>query len=196
MSYDHNKLINEIDNYTDTVFATLAFAHECRWNDSTKSIDAAVQVGLGRPMVGVQGREITPDIVIQRRPNLGTIAEVKHTFPPEREIARRDEIFRQLKNYDVDLKGWWTPSKSIEDHDLVLLTHFSHVIEAVDYLTVELAKRDIGAFRKKFAIISYIRSNQANSYFTLRRERSSCTIHIKNIMGTCVSRSCGSDNQR
>src|SRR5260370_22653565 len=152
MAYNHKKLREEIDNYSETVWATVAFAHECKWNDDTKKIDPSVRVGFGRPMTRPDKKEVTPDIVIQRRPDQGTVAEIKHTFPPTSEIERRQEIFTQLKNYDVDLTGWWTDSKQIENHDLVLLTHHSHVTHAVDCLTKDLAGTEVGTFVRNLAI--------------------------------------------
>lgn len=106
MAYSHKKLKEEIDNYNDTVWATAAFAHECSWNQSTKSIDDSVRTGIGRAMIRLNVTEVTPDIVIQRRPTEGILAEVKHTFPPQGEEGRRDEIFQQLKNYDAEMRGW------------------------------------------------------------------------------------------
>ncbi|SRR6266436_705470 len=170
MAYNHKKLREEIDNYSETVWATVALSHECKWNESTKIVDNSVQVGLGRPMTRPDKKEVTPDIVIQRRQDQGTVAEIKHTFPPSSEIERRNEIFEQLKNYDVDLLGWWTDSKRIENHDLVLLTHLSHATHAVDFLTRDLAGTQNGTFIRNLAIIGYYRSEQDQLYFTLKKE--------------------------
>lgn len=170
MSYNNQKLREEIDNYKDTVWATVAFAHECRWNDTAKSPDGSVKVGVGREMTRPDGTVVTPDIVIQKLPTQGTVAEVKHTFPAESQEARRKEIFEQLKAYDVDLRGWWTPTKEIAAHDLVLLTHESHVVDAMDYLTKSLAGTELGKFDHKLAIISYARIEQADLHFKLRKE--------------------------
>jgi hypothetical protein len=170
MAYNHKKLREEIDNYSETVWATVAFAHECRWNETTKTIDKSVKVGIGRPMTRPDKKEVTPDIVIQRRPDEGTAAEIKHTFPPSGEIERRKEIFEQLKNYDVDLLGWWTDSKRIKCHDLVLLTHLSHATHAVDFLTRDLAGTAISTFARNLAIVGYYRSEQDQLYFTLKKE--------------------------
>src|SRR5258708_3406552 len=142
MAYDHKKFREEVDTYIDTVWATVAFAHECKWDEANRCIDPSVKIGLGRPMMRPDKKEVTPDLVIQRRPNRGTTAEVKHTFPPSGAVERRQEIFTQLKSYDADLLGWWTASKKIEEHDIVLLTHHSHVIDAVDYGTKELAGKE------------------------------------------------------
>src|SRR5258708_3930627 len=130
MEYNHKKLQEEIDNYAETVWATIAFAHECRFDPDTKKLDPSVKYGLGKPMTRPDKKVVTPDLVVQRRKTQGIIAEVKHTFPPDPELERRREIFEQLKSYDVPLKGWWTESKEIEGHDLVLLTHMSHVVDA------------------------------------------------------------------
>jgi hypothetical protein len=121
-------------------------------------------------MIRPDEKEITPDVVIQRRGNEGTIAEVKHTFPPADDGSRRDLIFGQLKKYDVELRGWWTPSGIVERHDLVLLTHQSHVIDAVDHLTTSLAGKEIGTFERKVAIVGYVRMEQRELYFSLKKE--------------------------
>jgi hypothetical protein len=170
MPYNHQKLREEIDNYKETVWATVAFVHECRWSETSKCVDAGVRFGLGRPMTRTDASVVTPDAVIQRRPNQGTVAEVKHTFPPSDKYGRREEIFQQLKSYDDQLLGWWTQSKNIERHDIVLLTHSSHVVDAVDYLTKDLAGKKLGTFERPLAIVGYYRSEQNELYLTLKKE--------------------------
>jgi hypothetical protein len=170
MEYNHKKLIEKTDTYTDTVWATVAFAHESSWNPTAKQIDATVKSGAGRAMTRPDKKVVTPDIVIQRKPDEGITAEVKHVFPPESEVERRKKIFQQLKSYDVPLTGWWTATKEIANHDLVLLTHSSHVVEAVDFLTKDLAEEEEGKFDRNLAIISYSRSDQTETSIMLRRE--------------------------
>lgn len=171
MPYNNEKLRIEIDNYNDTVWATVAFVHECRWDAASKKLDDTIRFGLGRPMTKSDGKTVvTPDAVIQRRPNQGTVAEVKHTFPPSDQGDRRKEIFEQLKSYDDDLMGWWTSAKKIAKHDIVLLTHLTHAIEAVDYLTINLAGKAIGKFDRPLSIIAYARFEQNQLYVTLKKE--------------------------
>jgi len=170
MPYNHEQLRREIDNYTETVWATVVFVHECRWDAANKQLDGKIRYSLGRPMTRPDGKVVTPDAVIQRRPNQGTVAEVKHTFPPSDKDERRKEIFEQLKNYDDDLSGWWSPSKKIEQHDIVLLTHITHVVEAADYLRKDLSGQEIGNFKRPLAIIGYFRHEQNQLYVTLKKE--------------------------
>jgi hypothetical protein len=173
MEYKHKKLLEEIDTYTDTVWATLVFAHECSWNPTAKKLDATVKFGVGRSMTRPDKKVVTPDLVIQRRPEQGIVAEIKHVFPPASELGRRKEIFQQLKNYDVPLKVWWIETKEIDHHDLVLLTHTSHAVEAVDFLTKDLASEEEGKFERNLAIISYSRSDQNEPFILLRKEHGS-----------------------
>jgi hypothetical protein len=170
MEYKHKKLREEIDTYTDTVLATVVFTHECSWNPDTKRLDDTVKFGVGRSMTRPDKKVVTPDLVIQRRPEQGIVAEVKHVFPPASEVERRKEIFKQLKSYDVPLKVWWIETIEIDHHDLVLLTHTSHAVEAVDFLTTDLASEDEGKFERNLAIISYSRSDQSEPFILLRKE--------------------------
>jgi hypothetical protein len=173
MPYNHDELRKEIDNYNDTVWATVAFVNVCQWDAAKKGLDEKVRFGLGRPMNKTDSTVVTPDAVIQRRPSQGTVAEVKHTFPPSNSGDRRKEIFQQLKNYDDELTGWWTQSKKIKAHDIVLLTHITHVVEAADYLKTELPAAHIEPFKRHLAIIGYFRHEQAELYVTLKKEHGS-----------------------
>jgi hypothetical protein len=67
MEYKQKKLLKlkEIDTYTDAVWATVVFAHECSWNPDTKKIDNAVKFGVGRSMTRPDKKVVTPDLVIQ-----------------------------------------------------------------------------------------------------------------------------------
>lgn len=108
MPYDHSALQREIDNYQDTVWAIVAFVNECQWNVSQRRVDESVPYGIGKTMRrGADSQEVTPDAVVQKFDTQGIVAEVKHTFPPESEEDRRDEILGQLQKYDDDLHGWW-----------------------------------------------------------------------------------------
>jgi hypothetical protein len=168
MPYEHASLKREIDTYQDTVWAIVAFILECRWNPSDQSIDETIPVGVGRVFRKTDGSEVTPDLAVQRRPAEGIVAEVKATFPPEQSTDRRNEIFQQLKTYDDDLLGWWTNNGQIQRHDIVLLTHDTHVVEACDHLST-LDGTEIGTFDRNLAILGFYRTDQRETFLTLRK---------------------------
>lgn len=168
MAYDHQSLLRKIDTYTDTVSAVVAFTHECRWDRDKRVVNETIPFGVGRPMKNDEGHELTPDIVIQRRPTQGVVAEVKTTFPPDNTNNRRDKVFQQLKSYDVELFGWWSANGQVGRHDIVLLTHDSHAVDATDYFA-GLAGDETGRFERNLAIVGFYRSEQHHSYITLRK---------------------------
>jgi hypothetical protein len=77
------------------------------------------------------------------------------------------EKFQQIKKYDSDLKGWWTRSGRITNHDLVLLTHFFSSVDARDAYLEWTGKG--GVFSRRFAIVEFTYSQQGQNYFVLRR---------------------------
>ena len=77
-------------------------------------------------------------------------------------------MFRQLKTYDDDLLRWWGNNGQIERHDIVLLTHDTHVVEACDHLN-GLTGRDIGTFERNLAILGFYRTDQRETFITLRK---------------------------
>jgi hypothetical protein len=168
MAYEHQSLLREIDTYKDTVSAIVAFIHECRWDQNNRVVNGTIPFGVGRLMRNAHDDQLTPDIVIQRHPTQGVVAEVKTTFPPDNTNNRRDEVFQQLKSYDVELFGWWSLNGQVERHDIVLLTHDSHVVDATDHF-VGLAGKEIGRFERNLAFVGFYRSEQHHSYITLRK---------------------------
>jgi hypothetical protein len=108
------------------------------------------------------GPNLTPDCVVQVSSEYGIVSEMKKHY-------KDDDLrpLRQIKKYDQDLIGWWTPSERIATHDLVLLTHYFSSTSAQDAFTLWLDNND--PYKRKFAIVEFSYSDQGQSYFVLRR---------------------------
>ena len=82
-----------------------------------------------KPVDTKKSPNLTPDCVVQVTPQYGIVAEMKKHYP-------NDDLrpLEQIKKYDRELFGWWTPSGQIDSHDLVLLTHYFSSTNAQDAL--------------------------------------------------------------
>jgi len=145
--YDHQRVVEDTDNYITTVLVTLAFVNELRWKPEERKLDPDVKWGVGRrmktsPQNAVSPSTIsTPDCVIQSATSqLGMVAEVTTKLTTEPDRWRQK--LRQVKTYDEDLAGWWSANRKIAKHDLSLLVHLTRAIHVAD-IAEEEAKRKL-----------------------------------------------------
>jgi hypothetical protein len=145
------KTLEDVDNYEQSVNATLATLHIYKYDDTTKKIDASIKSWFGKKM---NPGEITPDLLIQLDEQRGIITELKRSLPKnEGDKDLWKEEFDQLKKYDSDLKGWETPNKKITEQDLILLTSQKIGIHVNDYIDEKnLSFKD---FSKEFAVLQF-----------------------------------------
>jgi len=110
-------LLNQVDDYEETVLSSIAFCHLFRWNDMDKQIEPDSYFFFGRKMDTSKTNRIhpnttvTPDFIIQLNDHYGIIGEVK--MLPKDDTLWNDN-FLQLQKYDDDLKGWKTKNEKIE----------------------------------------------------------------------------------
>ena len=68
-----------------------------------------------------EGNEITPDIVFQYTEPQGALCEVKASLPfPDGYLL---EKLKRLEKYSRQTIGWDTPTKTVENHDILLFVH-------------------------------------------------------------------------
>jgi len=142
--------LEDIDNYEQSLNATLAVIHLYRYDRSSSSIDSSIKKWFGKEM---NPGEVTPDVLIQLSEKRGVIIELKRSFPRNSDGTDRDlweEDFKQLKSYDADLTGWETPNGKISEQDLILLTSQKVCIEVIDYITNK--KLNFADFSKSFSV--------------------------------------------
>lgn len=156
------KILNEVEDYEETVIAIIAFSHEVRWDRETKQTLPNSLFMIGRRMGRIDPTEnsehaLTPDIVIHLNNSYGIIAEVKKKFPSER--SHWGKTFEQINRYDKDLIGWATPNETIENYDLALLTHITRKVDITDYYKEQYEKGRYH-FRKKFTIVAFNRGGE------------------------------------
>jgi len=164
------KMHDECNSYTDTVMALRAIAHELRWDSKAKAPKLGTEVSFGRRMQTTDGnrvsksREVTPDLVIQLDNRSGVIAEAKTALSSIAE--RRRSRLLEIQKYDDNLKGWLTPTETVESHSIVLLVHLHRDQEVAQQIT-ELTTE--GAFKmdRSFAVVSFAVITQGKTYFTL-----------------------------
>lgn len=161
----------EVDNYTSTVKALLAFA-ACVVHDGT-TVRVGSHFGFGRRMnTSVTNRvqpdnQVTPDLVAQKGQGYGVVAEAKRTLPADE--RRWNRYVRQLLKYDDDLEGWWTESEHVFHSDAVLLIHQARTRAFVRFLEKEAASggRQVGP---SAAVVEFNLSPEAKPFMFFRRE--------------------------
>jgi len=171
------QLLNEIDDYQDTVFAILGFVNFYRFDDHARKLREEVIVFQGRRLTpsaakattadGGSRECVTPDFGVLHRPGHGVLGDAKKSFPKDRSLWRKD--FEQLMAYDDDLTGWPCTEERVDAHDVVLLTHQTRVVAVCDYYKDKTSSGDIH-FSRPFSVVSFNRSDerQANFHFEKR----------------------------
>jgi hypothetical protein len=158
----------DINNYVDTIYAIIGFAHIYLFDVSTHSLRKNVRAFQGRRLSSVskisagnlEEKEVTPDLGIVINNNKAIIGEVKKNFPKDDERALK--IFRQLKQYDKSLTGWNTESQTIQSHEIVLLVHQTTSNNAIEYYNKPTNNFN---FTLPFSIIEFCQMNMVHEVF-------------------------------
>ena len=188
----------KIEDYYSTIHALLSFVSLTSWKNGNK-VDGA-NFTFGRKMdTSANNRispknQVTPDVVIQPRADLGYVVEAKKSLPNKTE--EWDKYIEQLIKYDDELLGWWGSNETISDHCIVLLIEMSRGVEFSDYLRQYLSKSGSG-FNKPFSIVDFTRADEFKHYYLLRTEygdiqdsdlketlRKGKKINIEDVVGT------------
>jgi len=138
MSSEIQKLINEVQDYKETLLTIIAFGHELRWDSNKRQIKDESYFLPGRRMITSSKNkiskeaEITPDILVQINDSYGVVAEVKKSFADN--YVGWENMLNQLLKYDDNLEGWVTNTQKISKSDLTLLTHNSRKVAIRDFI--------------------------------------------------------------
>lgn len=165
------KILNEVEDYEETVIAIIAFSHEVCWDSGNKRKIPSSCFMIGRRMGKIDPAEnsehnLTPDIVIQLNSGYGIIAEVKKKISSDRKYWHR--TFDQIKKYDENLIGWLTNSETIKNYDLTLLTHITRKVDITDYYK---GKFNEGGYhyRNKFSIVAFNKGGERDEFLYLEK---------------------------
>lgn len=172
---DIERIKEEIEDYLSTVKTLQAFVGLATWLGTAKdgSRIPNSQYSLGRRMdtsdsnVIAPNITVTPDAVIQRSENLGLVAEAKKTLPPSQEDW--DDVVNQLRKYDDDLIGWWTPNERIPESNVILLIDSTLSRRLARFVDQRVLKEP-GLFRGKVCIVEFGRTLDIKEFLLLRSE--------------------------
>ena len=162
------EIYNEIDDYTDSVYAILGFCNLWSYDKPGKN-KPNVKVFQGRrltPPTNLNLTEatsaVTPDLGIVVDDKNAILGEIKKNFPKDDSNDRQKEVFEQLKQYDQQLLGWPTPTETVDSHELTLLVHQLTSVYAKDYFSIH--NQEVN-FNHPFCIVSFTRVDQGEHYF-------------------------------
>jgi len=172
-----SELTNSVDNYEASLSALLAFINNATWDDKREQPRAGTKYSLGRRMTASsQNRvspngDVTPDAVVQRDPTNGVVCEVKMNIARSADgripAFRVDELRDQIRRYDDDLTGWFTPKGKVAQHDMVVLCDLMRATALADVLR-ELEEKE--HVRCSLALVAAVRATQAKEYIELKKE--------------------------
>ena len=111
--------------------------------------------------------EVTPDLVAQKNQEYGLVSEVKRSLSAD--ASSWVSHIEQLRKYDDDLRGWWTPTESVPVSDAALLVHQSRSRAFLKVLERKI-NEDPEYLTERTAVIEFNRSNEANAYIFFRKE--------------------------
>lgn len=155
----------DIDHYRNTALTIIAFMSLCRFDKDSEAERSDVKAFQGRKMSSAQGKELSPDIIIQYAEQSGIVAEVKMSFPMDENHWIDD--FHQLMEYDDDLKNWDTDDGAIALYYIVLIVHQSRSVRVEEFYKDGVASGSI-QFKRNFFIVESNRSDEAQTYIYLR----------------------------
>ena len=171
------KTLEDVDNYDQSVNATLAVLHLYKFDDSLKLIDQSIKSWFGKKM---KPGDITPDLLIQLNDKRGVIIELKRSFPKNDKKGNDlwQEEFTQIKTYDQNLRGWETPTEKIEEQDLILLTSQKLGINVCDY--IDGKQLTFNDFSKTFSVWQFNPSSGIKQAVFLQKIKGEVT-DFKNV---------------
>lgn len=164
------RIVDQISDYKDTVYAILGFVNFYRFDDERRRYRDDVVVFQGRRLTRTSEpiKDVTPDFGIVPSGHDAVVGEAKKSFPQDNTYWLGD--FQQLMAYDDDLVGWPTSSQRVSRHDIILLAHITRVVNICDYLAEREAEQEI-RFERPFSIVSFNRVDETRPYLYFERRR-------------------------
>jgi hypothetical protein len=147
------KVLDEIDNYEQSLNACLTFIHIYKWDETEKKPSQEVKHNIGKKY---SPNDVTPDITIQLSDERGLVVELKESLPQNNDVGNIDvwkEKFDQVKKYDVRLDGWETSTTAVKQQDLILLINQKFTTKVIEYITSN--NLSFNNFSKNFCVIQY-----------------------------------------
>ena len=146
------KVLEDIDNYEQSVNASLTFIHIYKWDDKKNEPIGEVLYWIGKEF---KPGDVTPDIAIQLTDDRGLILELKESLPKNNSEDNDywKEKFDNIKKYDAQLEGWHTKNSKVNQQELVLLVDQKLSRKVVDYIQSNNLLFD--TFSKNFGVIQY-----------------------------------------
>lgn len=159
------KVKEEIDDYLTTINVIYAFVGFVGRNYPEEVL--AYSIGRKMNIVYEDGRisseRITPDLVIQVNESLGYVVEIK-TRLPHNDNGQWDKAIKQLKKYDNDLLGWWTPDERINAACIAIMVGIERSVAFSGYIEAEEVE-----FSKPVSIIEFTRKIQVKEFYFIRK---------------------------
>jgi hypothetical protein len=171
---NQKKIRNAIEDYEQTVNALLAFTAFIV-HDGIKFRPES-NFGFGRRMATSKvnssqpNKEVTPDLVAQKSLKYGIVAEAKKSLSRDTDQWKRH--IDQLRKYDDELTGWWTPDEKIQQADTLMLIHQSRSRQFARYINKSM-QDDPKSVGSNTGVVEFNRADEASPYYFFRGEHGS-----------------------
>lgn len=170
--FDAKRLHEDVDTYTDAIYAVLTFVNHARWDESARRLRSDIPFGVGRRFTTSAANrlkpsvQVTPDAAVQLNSSAGVIAEAKPGVSRSVEVWKAS--LKQLEKYDDDLSGWWTEDEKIKSHDIVAIVPLPRVVNFIDTAHAELTTGAV-KFDRPLSIVSFTKHSGAESMYVILR---------------------------
>lgn len=153
-----------VDSYKETVWSMLALIHELTWDATLRQVRTDVVHLHGAAHARPKGDSVTPDLSLVVGSDFIVLGDVKMSFATDGK--GRAKIAEQLQKYD-EAATELARVRAVNGAEIgtLLLTHHTRKIDAADYLQ---SHSDFAPVHP-FAVVSYVRTDQAQVFISLER---------------------------
>jgi hypothetical protein len=164
----------KVEEYETTIMALRAICKIITDHHKIDSPTVTCHSSYGRKMHTSSTNRIhpnntaTPDTVIQVGNDWGMVVEAKRTLP-QNNNDRWHETVDQLRKYDDELLGWWTPNENIGLSNVALLVDVDRSIDFSMYIQSLIDGNQIEPFQNPTAVIEFFKKQEVKQFLHVRQ---------------------------
>lgn len=171
---DVDEIRQKIEEYETTIMGLRALCKVISDHYRADNPTTPLRTSFGRRMTTSSANRVhpnnsaTPDTVIQIEDDWGMVVEAKRTMPQNKNDRWRDTV-DQLRKYDDNLLGWWTPSGELIPANITLLIDVDRSIDFSRYVQSLIDNGEITAFQNPTSIIEFFKKQEVKQFLHVRQ---------------------------